>query len=409
MKRILILENSGSGHHPSYLRRILESGIVDAAHVIVAGPPSLLDHGELDALRSKCEFHELEIESHQQTRLADFSASALVRREFALRAIYGSAWRRACSSGPIDLIILPLLDGCANAFALLGAPFGATPWIAISMRAQFHLRRMGVDAPDTATRPLREWLFRRLLKQESLKALLTIDPTLALYAAREAGVDFAKVRFLPDTSNTYMLTDKKTARTQLHIPASAKLILAYGHLTERKGIFTLMRAMARKDCQKKVHLLLAGSQDNEVRRFLAGPFAARLRADGRLHLWPDYVPEEAVPALLSASDAMWIGYTDFYTMSNILVLAVRHNLQVIASNQGVIGYLANKHSIGLLIDPRSEDSVLEALASVAVPLPSLQEQTARARTAFTSHTDATFHRVLIESVAAAVPDLFAAE
>lgn len=405
MKRILILEISGSGHHPSYLRRILESGILDAAHVIVAGPSSLSAHSELRDLRSQYEFHELAIDPNQQARLADFSAIGLVRREFVLRAIFERAWRRACSSGQIDLVVLPLVDGCANAIALRGAPFGGTPWIAVSMRAQFHLRKMGVTVPRTISRLAREILFRRLLQRESLKALLTIDPTLAEYATRQRASEFAKVCLLPDTCNTYTLIEKNVARKQLDIPIPAKLILAYGHLTARKGIFNLIRAMTREECPRHVHLLLAGSQDEDVKKFLAGPVAAHLLSEGRLHLLPGFVPEESVPALLSASDALWVGYIGFYTMSNILVLAARHHLQVIPSNQGVIGYLSSRHNLGLMVNPLSEDSVVDALREVADPPPSRPEQIARARAAFASHTDATFHQVMKQAIRSAVPDL----
>lgn len=402
MQRILILEISGSGHHPGYLRRILQSGILREAHVTIAGPPSLLNHPELEAFRAQCAFQPLAILPREQARLIDFSTLGLVRREFVLRAVYGRTWRRISSSGPFDLVLLPLLDGCVNAIALRGSPFGPTPWIAISMRMQFHLRRMGVVAPPSSAQALRQALFHRLLKLPSLKALLTIDPTLADYAAGKSSAEFARVRYLPDTCNTYTLTAKAAARTQLGIPGNAKLILAYGALHQRKGIFHLIRAMVRPDCPKEVHLLLAGSQDSAVKDFLAGPAAASLLAEGRLHLLPGYVPEELVPALLSASDAMWIGYIDFYTMSNILVLAARHHLPCITSSQGIIGYLARKHQIGLTVDPRSEESVLKVLRTIVEQPPLLAGSVDRAYAAFVDHTDASFHRVFMDAVASAL-------
>ena len=401
MKRILILEISASGHHPSYLRRILESGILRAGRVIIAGPASLSAHAELGGLLSQCECHELVIDPAQQARLADFSAIGLVRREFVLRAIFERAWQRACQSGPIDVVVLPQLDGCANAIALRGDPFKGTPWIAISMRAQFHLRQMGVTAPDPLSSPARAFLFRRLLQIKSLKTLLTIDPTLVDYAARQREGGFAKVRLLPDTCNTYALIEKGIARKQLGIPSSAKLVLAYGHLTERKGIFNLMRAMVREDCPDNVRLLLAGSQDDNVKSFLAGPVAAKLLSQGRLHLRPGFVPEESVAALLSASDAMWIGYTGFYTMSNMLVLAAHHGLPIIASNQGVIGWQAGRHNMGLIVDPLSPDSVVAALHKIADPPPSLAQQLMNAHDAFAEHTDAAFHRIMIQAIESA--------
>ncbi len=403
MHRILILDVAGSGHHPSYLRRILQSGILRVAHVIIAGPSSLIEHAELDDFRTQCDFYPLAILPHEQHRLRDFSAKGLVLREFTLRAIYGRTWRTLSRNGAFQLVLLPMLDGCVNAIALRGSPFGTTPWISITMRMQFHLRNMGVLAPSPSARLLRQALFHHLLQQPTLQSLLTIDPTLAEYAAQSGRTECGKVRYLPDTCNDYVLMDKAAAREQLHIPADATLILAYGALNERKGIFALLQAMAQPACSKAVHLLLAGSQDDGVKTILAGHLAAHLLAEGRLHLLPGYVPEEDVPALLSASDALWIGYVDFYTMSNILVLAAHHNLPPIVSEQGIIGWLARKHDFGLIVDPHSQGSILSALRIVADDPASLTDATRRAYTAFEAHNSASFQRTILDAVAFALP------
>ena len=127
MKRILILEMSAKGHHPSYIRWLLESGISEFAHLTIAAPKAVLQHEELTDSPASPELAEIVVPAEDEARLADFSTLGLVRREFTVRRIYGETYRRLSQQGRINLVFLPFLDDCANAFALQGAPFGSTP------------------------------------------------------------------------------------------------------------------------------------------------------------------------------------------------------------------------------------------------------------------------------------------
>jgi|GEM_PF-3028658 len=401
MKRILLLEISHTGHHPGYARHILESGIPEDAQIFVAGTQELLSHQELSAVRSRITPIILQFSAEEQKRLADFSFIGLMRREFTIRGIYARAWQQACSAGAIDMVIIPFLDNCAQAFAIAGAPFAATPWIAITMRTQIHFASMGVIAPPPSLVGVRRWLFQRLLKQKNLKELLTIDATLAEFATQQSAAGYTKVSYLPDPSELYPLVPKQEARQQLNLPQNCQLILAYGALSERKGIFRLMQAMADPECPSSVHVLLAGGQDRGVREFLNGPIASSLQSAGRLHLLPGYVPESLVPTLISASDAMWIGYIHFYMMSGVLVLAARHGLPAITSQEGVIGYLVKKYGIGVGVDSKENHTVLNALQQVASGSVDLSFTVERARNFFAGNSWEEFgHRIRMAATAA---------
>jgi glycosyltransferase involved in cell wall biosynthesis len=69
--------------------------------------------------------------------------------------------------------------------------------------------------------------------------------------------------------------------------------------------------------------------------------------------------------VLAAADCMWVGYTEFYGMSGVMVLSGRHGMPVLASREGLIGYLAKKHEVGLVIEPRNRSSVVNALNRLA--------------------------------------------
>jgi hypothetical protein len=125
-----------------------------------------------------------------------------------------------------------------------------------------------------------------------------------------------------------------------------------------------------------------------------------LIAANRLHIVPGYisVPTHQMAQLIYASDAMWIGYVDFYTMSSVLVLAAQHGLPSITTQQGIVGYLSRLHGCGLPVDPRSEMSVLAVLQRIARGDPGVARVAENARSAFSAHSHAEFYRILGDSV-----------
>jgi len=260
---------------------------------------------------------------------------------------------------------------------------------------------MGVIAPTPAASPLREWLFRRMLKQRTLAKLLSIDPTLIEFASRQGAPEFKKIYYLPDPSDVLPPVSKFHARESLGIPPDCKVVLVYGSLTERKGIVNLIRAMCRADCPDSVHLLLAGTSDDHVKALLEGPPATSLVASNRLHIVAGYVPENRVPQLVYACDAVWIGYLEFYTMSNVLVLASRHMLPCITSREGIVGYLSRMHGFGIAVDPRSELSIVEVLQRLARGDASVAHAAETASAAFSQHSYTEFYRVIGETIQSA--------
>ena len=85
----------------------------------------------------------------------------------------------------VVLVIVPYVDYFFYALPFLGSPFGATPWIGITMRATFHHHRSAyVRRAGRSSMRSRRSLFRRALRTPGLRTLLTIDPTLRDWSAR---------------------------------------------------------------------------------------------------------------------------------------------------------------------------------------------------------------------------------
>jgi glycosyltransferase involved in cell wall biosynthesis len=379
MKTILILEISDTGHHPRFLRHVFESVDQETANVLIAGTRNLVLHSELDLVRDRFTPIEIQLSKTEEARLNDFSTLGLIRRQFCVRNIYARLWREVIRTQQIDMVIVPFADDCLDALAVSGSPFGRTPWIGVSMRTQFHLPKVGVIADKRVGAGVRAALFRRLLRHRQ-------------------GREFAKVQYLPDPCESLDPISRVEARSSLGIPADCKAILVYGALSERKGISHLIQALSLPECPEAVQVILAGSLDADVKAVLESPVAASLIASSRLHLLSGYLPTSRVAQLVYASDAMWIGYIDFFTMSGVLVLASRNGLPSITTQQGIIGYLSRMHGCGIPVDPRSEESIVNVLKRVATGDPSLARVAENARNAFSDHSHAEFYRIVGNSV-----------
>lgn len=324
MKRVLILNSSGGGHHSRYVRWILECEALQNYEVILAGPKELLDHPELSEIEGRFQARYVNVPAQKERSLGQVPSTAeLVHQEFVLWKIWQETYNDVSATAPIDLVILPYMDDCLNAIALKGSPFKRALWMGISIRQMFHFARVGVEAPRPRLSAVRGWLFRRALHNQWLLCLFTIDPTLDEYANLYLhDSERKRLIFLPDPGVDHVLPLAARARDSLGIPQNAKVVLAYGALTERKGIRSLVESANNPQCPSNICVLLAGQQSSEISALLAAETASSLRNQNRLTIINRYISNSEEGMLLASADCLWTAYLGFFQMSGILVLGV---------------------------------------------------------------------------------------
>jgi hypothetical protein len=405
MARFLIAALESSGHRARLVRWVMESEVMRQAEVILSGPRSLLEHKELVALRRQFVPQEILIDQATATALARSSWVDLVRKQTIYRSLYIRAVRQAKLGGVVDLVILPAADDALDAWAVLGTGFAGTPWVGISMRPVFHLGSMkDVVAPSRRDDWIRKKLYRKVLRDRSLHKLLTVDPTMMDFASSSfSHRERDRIVYLPDPSLEYDLPARSASRTELGIPDTAHLVLLYGSLTARKGVSQLIRAANDPQCPISIHILLAGVQNGEVKQLLQQEEAKALSASGRLHVLEQYLDDRLERTVLSAADSMWLGYSKFYGMSGVLVLAVRHSLPCIFTREGVIGYLGRKLAVGPEIDPDNIQTVVDALRSLTMKPQQYSRSLAEAKQRFAVHSIEYFRSVISQTAISAIP------
>lgn len=406
MKRILILDLSPDGHHPRYIRWILESDVCRRAAVILASRREMFHHAILKNSLDSVSCHLVKPSSDEEIVLRDlFSTHALIRRQFILWRIWRRVFIDANAQSRVDVVIMVNADDCLDAIGVLGSPFGLVPWMGILMTPNFHFHRMGVQAPKPRFPAFRERLLRRALRGRSLAALMTIDPTLYAFAASHlSSKEREKLRFLPDPAPDLQLGRAEDAKAALGIPRDSKVVLAYGTLTARKGLIPLLQSASSPECPSNIHVLLAGEPSDEISAFLQEERVASLLRQNRLTVISGYVLDAEAGLYLAAADCMWVGYQGFYLMSAVLVLAARHGVPCIVSDFGIAGYLVREHQLGLSIDPNDIQSILAALQRVSQDRGELAVQSLRGVATFSRNSVPDFQTSISALVSSIVPN-----
>lgn len=368
MPVLTIFEPRCSGHRMQYVRWISREAIARGHEVRVATFEESLDHPNYLALERECgdrvraEILPMHEKLRKEPPPGQANASYRIKRELRFHNLFSSSYRRL-DERP-DVVLLPYLDYCAQAVALLGSPFGHTPWAAISMRASFHHGLTGVEGPPFRLRRLKGALFYRLLRDARLQALFAIDELLVHHARQEKPALAKRLRFLPDPAEAPEATlPRGHARRRLGIPDDAVVLLVYGTLTRRKGIGALLAAAA--GFPEDVHLLLAGRQYPDVEALLGSSRAAALREAGRLHELDGFLGDEDQSAAFRAADIGWLGYQGHHGMSGVLVQAAAAGLPVVACSEGLVGWLTREHGLGLAVPTDDAKEVAAAVTTLA--------------------------------------------
>jgi len=396
MKRVLIMDLLPGGHHARYIRWILECDACRQAEVVLAGMGELFEHAELKDVTGSIQTHHVQLSARQERIVGKYSSTTeAVRRQFTIWKIWREIYEKVSRTAQVDMVVLPYTDGSLEAIALRGSPFGATSWTGISMNMSFHYPYVGVKAPRQRFSVVREWLFRRALRDRYLTGLFTIDPTLYEYASScLTERELQKLTYLPDPAVDHVLPSAVEARESLGIPQDAKVVLVYGKLSDRKGISLLIECASSSQCPPNIYVLLAGEQSPGIFDFLGGEAASFLQSQGRLKIIDGYVSDSDEARLLAAADCMWVVYPGFYTMSGVLVLAVRHGIPCMVPDYGLVGFLMGKPLCGLIVNPDDKTTVIAGLQQVSSYAEVLVAKGHIAMKAFSRHSIVEFQKTI---------------
>ena len=362
---VMIMEPHADGHHGPYLcwsiKVLTDLGI----EVTVLTLPESMRHPLLGQIaRDRTGLVNIIYVKHGGPPLRRHGGTvSLIRREFTYWRLFRN-WYRG-HAGPVnpDVVFLPYLDYCLYAIALLGSPFQGSSWVGVAMRPKFHFSDMGVIAPRVSFKPILKALFYRLLRENSLKEVLTVDEALFIYL-KDTVRKYSKVEFLPSPFIVDSLLNIEDARNFLGVDENRKIILVYGSLTIRKGVRELLTAIEDPKFPKDVDVVLAGIISKELRPLIEAPWVHALKENRRVIVLDKFIDSYLERALFSVADIVWLGYKGHYGASGVLEQAARSGAPVIATKEGLIGWQVKRHNLGVMVNPANPREVVESVISI---------------------------------------------
>ena len=392
MKNLLIIEPHMNGHHGVYLRWIVRGALERNCRVLIGTFEDSQGHPLFKSIldESQGTLEVITFPTPARDYMSNASIGGLLRRELAYRKLFRQFYYKTLQRTRPDFVFLPFLDYCTYAIALLGSPFGQTPWAGIVMRPAFHYKVMGIIGPRSLLLMPKKLLFFRLLAQKKLRSLFTIDPSLFEYLKTGSSSSGQKAHYLRDPAEFKDNIEKDIARWLLCLPKEAIVLLVYGTINYRKAVDALLLAAAHPNFPANVHILLAGRQGPKAECLLRSNLGERLMSSGRLHEINKYLTDEEESMVFKAADIVWLVHRKHYTMSGTLVQAGRIGLPVVACEEGLIGWFAKKYDLGVLLYGLDEKSVIDAIWRLVQDKEKFVKYGNAARKCFAEHTSNNF-------------------
>jgi D-inositol-3-phosphate glycosyltransferase len=169
-----------------------------------------------------------------------------------------------------------------------------------------------------------------------------------------------RIRFAPhpiyDTYGSAL--PRAEARTALNLPPNAPIVLFFGLIRPYKGLDLLLKALSDPRCAA-IHLVVAGECYEDWATYQN--LIAQNNLNDRVHLFLDYIPNEAVSTYFSATDLLVQPYKTA-TQSGVLQVAYHFEQPVIVTNVGGLPEMVEPGVSGWIVPPNDPAALATCMA-----------------------------------------------
>lgn len=164
---------------------------------------------------------------------------------------------------------------------------------------------------------------------------------------------------------------KEEARRKIGIDSEMKMILFFGHVSQRKGADNIIREIKKvTDKDDRVILVIAG--DSDYPSHYLESLVEQNGLEDRVFIFNRWIGEDEVKNFFYATDVVILPYKKGST-SGILKVAYAFKKPVIATNVGELSELVKKDKSGILINISIDQEDVEAIIHM-LNSPELLEQ-----------------------------------
>ena len=250
---------------------------------------------------------------------------------------------------------------------------------------------------------------RAVLRHPDLRTAFTLDPRALAYFQTQARtartVALADPVTYAERSPKQQAEDRERIRRELGVRPGRHLMVLFGSLEPRKGIFQTVEALQhlRVGVSERLTVALVGPVYAGCREAFAEVMAAAERATAAQLLLDDrVVGQSEIAALLVAADTVLLPYQRHIGSSAVLIRAAGLQRPTITQDVGLVGQWTRTHRLGRTVDSTSPRALARAMEdALAAPAGAFDCDAAQAFAA--EHTPEAFVRALLDGPAGALP------
>ncbi len=143
---------------------------------------------------------------------------------------------------------------------------------------------------------------------------------------------------------------KTNAKEALGWSEDTKYLLFFGLVRAYKGLDLLIEALALLESNEKYKLVIAGEFYEDQKKY--DKLIAEKNLENRIIIRNEYIPNEDIPKLFCASEAIVLPYRTA-TQSGVVPIALHFRRPVIVTRVGGLAALIERHNIGLIAEPEA--------------------------------------------------------
>ncbi|MEO1690402.1 MAG: glycosyltransferase [Cyanobacteria bacterium J06631_6] len=371
--KILLFDLGLGGHHGNYIRYLIEYWIakeIPGKVDIVVLPQFLQFHRDVaEAIpieaRDRLQIIPLKSAEAAPLKPRDTFKNRTWRnfQEWNLMCRYAQKQQATeCLVMYFDTCELPLTTGRPAPCPVSGIYFKPT----------FHYGSFPGDHPSRKE-IIQRWRERstlpRILRHPQLKTLFCLDPS-AIAPLKQLNPQ-AEIVYLPDPVEPNQKQDTQKLRQSLNIASDKIIMLLFGAIDGRKGIFQLIEALERlpRSVSQQLCLLLVGAINDADHQAIAPRLEALQQNSIQIVTKYEFVAEGEVPQYFQLADLVLAPYQKHVGMSGILLLAAAADKPVLSSNYGLMGQMTQEYGLGIEVDASEPQEIALGITQFVLNYP----------------------------------------
>jgi len=204
-------------------------------------------------------------------------------------------------------------------------------------------------------RKLKDFLYSLAYKMPMVKKVFVLNDMASAHRLNQVWYT-NKYQYLTDPVTMEAIPNPQNIRVELNINDDTIIFLHCGSMSKRKGTIEILKALIKtdEDKNKRFYCFVGKVNDEIISEF--NKYIDLCREKHNIYVENDFVSYKRLCGFINSSNYILLPYKNTSQSSGVIAYASLYNKCVAVSKDGLLGRLVKRFNLGNLIEP-TEDSI----------------------------------------------------